>query len=150
MRSRCNYLRSQAIDGYSSKVSKFDCQVWTGGQEAAAPGNLFEPFPFPTVLMPGPQVLAKLVARSWLSPLWLVLTPSRRHLQTFQWSPSNSTCVMYIKHLAYTVSSTCFEETPLHRYSVRPQCLMLLCGFISIILQNTHWQQHHRICTPTL
>ena len=34
------------------------------------------------------QVLAKLVARSWLSPLWLVLTRFRRYLQT---------CVMYIK-----------------------------------------------------
>ena len=59
---------------------KFSVQIWlskgrTGGQEAAAPGNLFS---IPNVWCL--QVLA-LVAR-WLSPLWLVLTPSRRHLQT--------------------------------------------------------------------
>ena len=55
------------------------------------------------------QVLAKLVARSWLSPLWLVLTrvickPSRDRHQTLPgWSTS---CINFAFY-----TSTCFEET---------------------------------------
>ena len=143
-----------------------DCRLWTGWKvlspnlivkrtgaarkplktNKSAPGNLFS---IPNVWCLT-QVLAKLVARSWLSPLWLVLTPSRRHLanlpviaiKLYLRDVHKTSCIYSVFNVLWGNSSA--------QYSVRPQCLMLLCGFISIILQNTHWQQHHRICTPTL